>query len=134
MNNLVALTVCPSSVSAASALTQLCDHPASQSIGLVRSESRRHLSALLNEPWDSSSGSGLVSRTSKAMCCILRTGSVWHQHAAARIIAAMGNASLSLRRVVCSVIAVHCSREVGECPVVYVMLRQADPIMRLQCS
>jgi hypothetical protein len=55
----------------------------------------------------------MVKDTCRAVCCILRSGGVWHQYAAARIIAAMGNASELSRRAVCSVMAVECSREVG---------------------
>ena len=102
-------------VAATSALSQLCNYPSLVSDS-SRLEWRRHLTALVEHSWNSSETSRkLVSDTSRVMCCVLSGGSVWHQYAAARIIAAMGNASVTSRRAVCGVIGVECSREIGEC-------------------
>ena len=95
--------------------SQLCNSPFLLSDS-SRLEWRRHLSVLIDHSWNSSETTGkLVSDTSSAMCCVLSSGSVWHQYAAARVIAAMGTASVSSRRTVCRVIGVQCGREVGEC-------------------
>ncbi len=70
--------------------------------------------SLLARSWNSTGVTvKLVADTSKAMCCVLRSGSTWLQFAAARVVAATGGASTTLRRAVCSVIGVECSREVG---------------------
>jgi hypothetical protein len=100
---------------AVSALTQLCSQNAFLTNSSFRSEMRHHLSTLRAQHWHSAGAStNLVSSASKAMCCVLRSGDIGNQYAATRIIVALGSASKLSRRAMCSVIAVECSREVGE--------------------
>ena len=109
------LTLFSTPAHAVSALNRLCSENVALKNSSFRPEMRHHMTTLLSQSWKSAFISAeLVSNASRAMCCVLRSGSIWQQYAAARVIAAIGNASTSSRRAMCSVIGVECSREVGE--------------------
>jgi hypothetical protein len=113
------LTLFSAPAHAVSSLNRLCSESFALKNSSFRPEMRHHLTTLLSQSWKSAFISAeLVSNASRAMCCVLRSGSIWQQYAAARVIAAIGNASTSSRRAMCSVIGVGCSREVGEWSVI----------------